>query len=245
MQKIKQLFRKDYLGEDVNTIRTYQHAKWNPQSEYVVNQVVNLQTSNRALILGNGPSRQEINLDVVKRNTAGLQGRLKLQTYGCNAIYRDFEPNFLIATGTEIIKEIADSKYCDNHVVYAPSNEIVNYQDKFYLIPQDPKWDAGSLAAYIAAFDGHTKIFLAGFDGNDSANINYNIYAGTNGYPEPQDTIAEDFWIKSMTRVFKTYPDVDFARIVPTENFRTPEAWKYCLNFRNISVRQFVIEADL
>ena len=48
-----------------------------------------------------------------------------------------------------------------------------------------------------------------------------------------------------MATVFETYPDVEFIRVIPTENFYTPEKWRYATNFRQITTRQFVFEADL
>jgi hypothetical protein len=35
MQKIQQLYRKNYLGEDVITNRVYQNSKWNPTTEFI------------------------------------------------------------------------------------------------------------------------------------------------------------------------------------------------------------------
>ena len=141
--------------------------------------------------------------------------------------------------------EIANSGFCDDHVVYANKWNIAEYPKQFYLIPQDPAWNAGSLATYMACFDGHKKIFLLGFDGNDTDGHNYNIYAGTAGYPSLTDTVTEGIWEKTMACVFDTYSDVDFIRVSPTDNFRTPESWKYCVNLRTINFRQFVLEADL
>lgn len=120
MQTLKQLFRKNYSGEDIITNLTYENSKWNSESEYMPNQINNLQVSNRAVILGNGPSRSLIDLDLIKNNRAGIRGRLKLQSYGCNALYRDFAPDFLVVTGAGITEEIANSDYCDDHIVTQP-----------------------------------------------------------------------------------------------------------------------------
>ena len=112
-------------------------------------------------------------------------------------------------------------------------------------MPQDPQWNSGSVATYLAAFDGHKKVFMIGFDGVDSADSSYTVYAGTNAYPAAHDAASEDYWELSMAEVFKTYPDTSFIRVCPTKNFRVPEAWKYCLNYRSVDFRQFVLEADL
>ena len=56
----------------------------------------------KAFILGNGPSRPT---DIKWLNN--LEG----DTYGCNAIYRDFEPDFLVANDWAMMVEIINSTY--------------------------------------------------------------------------------------------------------------------------------------
>lgn len=245
MQLIKELYRSNYTGENVTTQLVYQGGKWNPTNEFVPNRIVNLQTSNRALVIGNGISRKDFNLSLVKSNRAGLMGVNKIQTYGCNALYRDYDPDFLVATGEEIVSEIANSGYCDERIVYANGESIVQHPQKFYLIPQDPHWNSGAIAAYMACFDGHTKVYLLGFDGNDMKTMHYNIYSGTVGYYTADTYIPEDFWERSMLQVFTTYPTIDFVRVAPTKLFRMPDSWKYQTNLRTIDFRTFIIEADL
>ena len=245
MAFIKQLHRKDYPGEDISIERKYEQGRWIDNNEFLPNTIANRQISNRAVVIGNGTSRLNMDLSIIARNTAGLRGRLKLQSYGCNALYRDFTPDFLVATGDVIISEIVNSGYCEDHIVYSTQENIVGYPEHLYFIPQNPPWNAGSLATYMACFDGHKTVFLLGFDGNDAAGFNSNVYAGTTGYYKERTTIDETFWNLTMTEVFNTYPDVDFVRVAPAENFRMPEAWRYCTNLRQITTRQFVYEADL
>ena len=59
----------------------------------------------KAFILGNGPSRPT---DIKWLNN--LEG----DTYGCNAIYRDFEPDFLVANDWAMMVEIINSTYSGN-----------------------------------------------------------------------------------------------------------------------------------
>ena len=245
MKSITKQYRTSYAGETVITNMTYEGGNWNYQRENVPNAVTNNQISNRAVVIGNGESRQGFNLNLLKNHRGGLLGSAAVQTYGCNALYRDFAPQFLVVTGDEIVKEIADSDYCGDHIVYAGSKDILDYPSKFYLTPQDPSWNAGAIAAYLACFDGHRKIYLIGFDGVDTASSGYNIYKGTRGYADPVYGFNENFWVQSMMAVFTTYSDVEFVRVMPTADYRIPEPWKYLVNFRQIDYRQFAIEADL
>ena len=54
----------------------------------------------RAYIIGNGPSRKGVDLS-----------KLPGKTFGCNALYRDFEPDYLLSGDAGIIKEICQSDY--------------------------------------------------------------------------------------------------------------------------------------
>lgn len=248
MKQLKKWYRTDYHGEDIVTDLVHSNKMWNVTSEWIPNAVINNQISNQACVIGNGISRKEFNLKAVIGHFGGLLGRYKLQTYGCNALYRDHAPDFLVVSGEDdqIVKEVADSGYCENNVVYASAPHIQNHPGKFYLIPQDPAWNAGSVATYLAAFDGHAKIYLLGFDGQDTARYNYNMYAGTNGYQHATNAQADPAFLDiTMKMIFDTYSDVDFVRVMPGEYAEMPLAWKYTTNLRQVSFRQFVLDADL
>lgn len=55
-----------------------------------------------AFVLGNGESRSQLNLDVLKT---------KGNVYGCNALYRDFTPDGLICVDSGMMQEVYDSGY--------------------------------------------------------------------------------------------------------------------------------------
>lgn len=237
-------YREDYTGEKIVTERTHSHGIWNDVYEFIPNAVTNNQISNCAAVIGNGPSRLTFDLNNLK-NYSGLLGATTLQTYGCNALYRDFTPDFLVAIGNNgIVEEIADHRYHRTNIVYSNAIHMLEHPNKFYLIPYDPYADAGTTAMYIAAFDGHKKIFLLGFEGQDTPGINVNVYANTNGYDRTKVAVSDidQVWVQNRKLIFDTYYDTEFIRvgggIIPT-------SWKYCPNFRQISYRDFVLEANL
>jgi len=248
MKQIKKWYRATYSGEHVVTDLVHTNAKWNVAKEWIPNAVVNNQISNKACVIGNGISRKGFNLNAVMNHFGGLLGREKLQTYGCNALYREHKPDFLVVSGDdrEIIAEVANSGYADNNIVYASAPHIQSHPGKFYLIPQDPAWNSGSVAAYLAAFDGHKTIYLLGFDGQDTVGSNYNMYAGTPGYQGSTNAKADPaFFDITMKMIFDTYKNVDFVRVMPQSSYSMPEQWKFCTNLRQISFREFILEADL
>ena len=250
MQKLEKLYRKNYTGETVVKTLVWENSQWHSTAEFAPSNVVNNQISNRAVVIGNGPSRLELYpqgnlLNMLATHRGGLLAAGALQTYGCNALYRDFTPDFLVASN-DMATELVKSGYCDDNIVYSSSDAVLTHPGKFYLTPQQPPWDAGALAAYLACFDGHKQVYIIGHDCHtDSPFHNYNVYAGTQNYPDLDSPNTESFFIKTLSEVMKTYSDVEFIRVMPDENWYTPEEWKYMLNFKQIRFNDFVREIDL
>jgi hypothetical protein len=245
MQKLKKLYRAEYLGETMTTNSTWSGSQWEYVQEYIPNAVINTQTSKHAVVIGNGNSRKKYELHLLKNHKGGLLGSQALQTYGCNALYRDFEPTFAVATGPGICQEIAASGYCNDHIVYANAEIIAQYPGKFYLVPQDIHYNSGALAAYLACFDGHQKVYLMGFDCSAGTNYNNNIYAGTPGYASADHNYTDSLFVTTMVHVMETYPEVEFIRVMPTVDWYCPDAWKSALNFRQVTYNEFAIEVNL
>ena len=123
---------------------------------------------------------------------------------------------------------------------------LLTYPGKFYLTPQNPAFDAGAIAAYLACFDGHKQVYLLGHDCHSGEpDKNFNVYAGTPGYPDFNSPNTEAFFIKTLASVMSTYDDVEFVRVMPDANWYIPEEWKYYVNFRQIHFNDFVKEIDL
>lgn len=250
MQAIKKLYRTDYSGEELVRTLVWENSQWNLTKEFAPNNVVNNQISNKAVVIGNGPSRLDLYpqgdlLALLANHHGGLLAAGAVQTYGCNALYRDFAPDFLVASN-DMAGELVSSGYCDNHIVYGSSDAVLTHPGKFYLTPQNPNWDAGAIAAYLACFDGHKTVYVIGHDCHSGEDfVNYNVYTGTPNYPEYRSTNTEAFFIKTLLEVMKTYSDVDFVRVMPETSWYIPEEWKYQLNFRQIHFNDFVKEIDL
>lgn len=226
MQKLKQIYRANYAGEDIVTELVLSENEWTPVKEFIPNSVFNTHTTSQAVAIGNGESRRKFDLAHITRHKGGLFAADKLQSYGCNYLYQEFTPDFLVAVDAEKVEKIADSGYCTDHIVYTNAQYVVDYPGKFYLTPQNPAFDAGSLAAYLACFDGHRKIFLLGYDGYTD---------------EPSDV----FWVKTLSEVIATYPGTEFVRVMPTAKYACSLTLQRNANFRQISIDDFVREADI
>jgi hypothetical protein len=250
MQQIKQLYRSNYAGENVVSQLTLVGGDWNPEVEFVPNQVFSTHTTTQAIAIGNGESRANFNLKLVGDHRGGLLAQDKLQSYGCNALYRDFTPDFLVAVGDDVVDEIASSGYTNDNIVYAHADAVLRHPGKFYLIPQNISYDSGSLAAYMACFDGHKKVFLIGYDSYDNQHSDHggstnNIYKGTNGYLDSDEIQNGRFLNLSLSNVVKTYSDVEFIRVMPEATYWIAPELEALLNFRQIDYNDFAKEADL
>jgi len=242
---LERAFREDYIGEFLIHSRTLTNGIYEEDREWIPN-TVNLDiASDSAVVFGNGMSRIDFQLKWIKRHRGGHLNKHKLHSYGCNAFYRDYDPDFLIIAGDGMAKEIAESDYIDDHIVYAQSKFLSKYPGKFHLIPYGVKCNAGSMATYLAAFDGFKKIYLVGFDTHDTEGLNNNMYAGTENYDDEKVDICDDKWSNVMYQIFRRFHDVHFYRVMPGPNPVTPENWKGCLNYQNITYRQFISYADL
>jgi hypothetical protein len=240
MQKIKKLYRANYTGEDVINEMTYVRGQWAKEIEHIPNNIEITESHTRAVVLGNGSSRAELYPDLFN-----LLDRQAMHTYGCNAIMRDFTPDFVCAND-ELMTEFIDSGYCDQTIVYGTARMREQHPDKFYLVPQNPNWNMGSIATYLACFDGHKTVYLLGHDlhsGDDGYHLN--VYSDTVGYPDQRSLTTEGYFERTMVTIMNIYNDVDFVRVSPTRDYYMPDSWKYQLNLRQISFRDFVIETDL
>jgi len=242
---INKFYRSTYTSEEAVTELVYRNSQWVGETTQIKFTETGDPSYGRcAVVFGNGISRKNFNTNLLSNRLLNTIPTKILRTYGCNAIYRDFLPDFLVVTGNDMIDEIASLSIASRTNVFASRHlkrRVIGNQ--VHNIPQNPPFNAGATAAYLAAFDEHKKVFLLGFDGIDDPASSYNIYEGTPGYPA--QIYSEEYWVRSMLEVFTAYSDVDFVRVMPEASYRIPEAWKYASNFRQINYNQFVLEADL
>jgi hypothetical protein len=157
-----------------------------------------------AFVLGNGLSRKSIDLANLKK-----YGRV----YGCNALYREFTPDVLVATDQPIATQIQESGYALNNRFYTRRPTEGSGANK---LPQPYfGYSSGPNAVALAAADNNSSIYLLGFDmGPNKNNLFNNIYADTEFYKSSSNspTFAGN-WVKQIIRVCKDYPSAMFIRV--------------------------------
>ena len=155
-----------------------------------------------AYIIGNGPSRKDFDLN--KLPATG-------QTYGCNALYRDFVPDFIFSVDSKMTKKMVDDKVYEKCVHYTPSLEVNRHKPHLHLIPHNPHWISGSQAMWTACVHGHKNIFLIGFDFQEyGKNELNNIYQDTPNYgPRHGDDVFVS-WLEQWRNLQKMRPYCNF-----------------------------------
>jgi hypothetical protein len=158
----------------------------------------------QAFVLGNGISRKTV-------APASLQPLGKI--YGCNALYREFVPNVLVATDRPIATAIQESGYAHVNCFYTrrPIDGLGAHR-----VPSPYfGYSSGPIATAIAALDGHQCVYLLGFDMGPTENQQFNnVYAGTEFYKMP--TAMPTFtgnWVKQLIQIVQDFPQTEFVRI--------------------------------
>lgn len=158
-----------------------------------------------AFVLGNGVSRQLVDLDQL----ASLG-----PIYGCNALYRDRVPWVLVSTDRPISEAIQKSGYSAQHRMYTRKPIPGLGAQK---IPQDYYgFSSGPIAVALAALDQHSAVYLIGFDmGPVSGDRFNNVYADTEFYKKSsaRPTYTGN-WIRQIQRVCRDFPHTAFFRVM-------------------------------
>ena len=158
-----------------------------------------------AFVLGNGISRLAVNFDQLKP-----LGKI----YGCNALYREFEPDVLVSTDRAIAHTIQNSGYAQNHTMYTrkplPGLGARSVPQSYF------GFSSGPIAVGIAALDKNLAVYLIGFDmGPVKGDRFNNVYADSEFYKKSSSRPTyTGNWVRQIQRVCKDFSDVNFFRVM-------------------------------
>lgn len=178
---------------------------------------------NIAFVLGNGKSRLAVDL-----NSLRPYGKI----YGCNALYRDFVPDVLVATDPEISTAIMESGYAKENVFYTRKPIDGSGARK---IVKNYGFSSGPIVLGLALDDNPEKLFILGFDLDSKDQRFNNVYAGTDFYkPIGSKETHYGNWINQVADLTKGRSN----RIVRVnENNLVPDKWKH---IRHVNLRDFL-----
>jgi len=204
MSTISEIKWKPYDGEIVNTNLIIRKGKKIQETAFFEDRVKAVPQGN-AYCIGNGPSRK--GFDLRKLKATG-------QTYGCNALYRDFIPDFIFSVDTNMSMKMVEDEVGLKTIHYAPALQANRKESKgmIHLIPNNPNWISGNVAFWTAGVHGHRNIYLIGYDFREygKGELN-NIYQNTDNYGERNDDNIFDGWLKQFRDMLKMRPYVNYT----------------------------------
>ena len=187
-----------------------------------------------AFVLGNGISRQHIDVDIL----------LKLGTvYGCNALYRTHTPHVLVSTDRPISTTIQESGYAHKNRFYtrrpSPGSGAQSVPKQYH------GFSSGPIATGIACLDLNRRIYLLGFDMGPTVVGKFNnVYAGSEFYKsaDANPTFTGN-WIRQLSTVVRDFPSVEFIRVSGDTTADIPD-FRSLTNLQSITIGDFVLRIN-
>ncbi len=187
----------------------------------------------RAFVIGNGVSRKSISLDPLRNH-----GKI----YGCNALYRDFDPDYLIAVDVKMILELNEASYQHKVPVWTNNNKAFSKMSGLNFFNPSKGWSSGPTALWMASEHDNDEIYILGFDyegiGEDKQQVN-NVYAGTKNYKR-RDERATYYgnWLKQTCSSIQKFSQKRYIRVVE-EHTIIPRELQSLSNLQHMTVVEF------
>ena len=196
----------------------------------------------QALVIGNGESRRNLDLNSLKINNILI---------GCNAIHRDITVDHLICCDRRMVEEAVNNPNTVNTEIYVREDWFKYYRkiQKLKNIKQVPAlpyqgeakrdqpehWGSGGYAVLVAAELEFEDITLIGFDLYSKNNKVNNVYKGTNNYAAPDShSVDYNYWVYQISKVFQLYPSTQFT-VLNESDWVFPKEWQRPnVQFKNI-----------
>ncbi len=171
----------------------------------------------KALVIGNGESRRQIDLNQYKFHTI----------IGCNAIHRDMTVHHLICCDRRMAEEATNNENNFDCQIYVRPHwfhyfrkikknknvrELPNLPYKGGTKKDDPEhWGSGGFAVLLAAILDFEEIELIGFDLYPIDDAVNNIYKDSLNYSKSgSQPVDPSYWIYQIGKVFEYYNDCQF-----------------------------------
>jgi len=181
-----------------------------------------------AFCIGNGESRRHFDLNRLRN-----QGPIA----GCNALYRDFEPTFLVAVDSGMCAEVQRSGYTGKILTIRKDHAkkqywLVDVITEEKICTQQPIWASGpwSVLAMVRLYPKVEEVFFLGHDFhgcmNSGENLHNNLYKGTKNY-DVVDCDAKNplSWIQQIAHVVINHPGIHFTRVGPVPYLVGIDEW--------------------
>jgi hypothetical protein len=183
-----------------------------------------------AFVLGNGTSRKDISLDQLKT---------KGSIYGCNALYREFEPDYLVAVDTKMILEINKAGYQHSHEVWTNPNRAYHQMTGFKFFNPSKGWSSGPTALWLASTHSAQDIYILGFDYQGIDDKINNLYADTPNYKKSNERATyHGNWLNQTVITCQKFSQKRYIRVLG-DNPYIPKEFSKLDNLSHITVEEF------
>jgi hypothetical protein len=184
-----------------------------------------------AFVLGNGTSRTSID---------HTQLRNKGTVYGCNALYREFDPDFLVAVDTKMVLELNQAGYQHGHNVWTNPNRAFEKMNGFNFFNPSKGWSSGPTALWLASTHDIRDIYILGFDYQGIDNKLNNIYADSQNYKKSHERATyHGNWLKQTIITCQKFSGKRYIRVIEDENSFIPTEFSKLDNLTHITVGEF------
>lgn len=222
---MEERYRADYEGEYVITGLRIVNGRKQQEREFIENPLNINSISGRATCVSVGDSSTRLYLDRLTKYH-GLLNTLPLNVYTTGNLYNKVHANFHITFNRDYLQELVDQDLTEKIMVYTSNSNCIKTPGEFFIIPYGVKGTEESIAAYLAAFDGHTEVFLLGYD----------------EYTNDGQTRRTKM-IESLMSVFDAYSTVKFYHVIAQGN--KPTEWLQYRNVKSMTVTEYVSYCDI
>jgi len=192
-----------------------------------------------AIVVGNGPSKNMPDVQLLIHSNSRKLAESYKMTYACNLAFNDTPADYFVISNTDILQTINPA---EQHKCFVSYDMWVTHR-QINLVPYYSYLDAGTTAAYLAAFDGAKNVFLMGFDGTDGVSVD-NVYAGQTGYAVPSSTECFRKFHMFLHDLVKLYNNTNFYRVRTMHTSNLSVDLSHLPNFKEVSVREAVLLGD-
>lgn len=161
-----------------------------------------------AIVIGNGTSRKSIDLHSLQNYT----------TYGCNKLYIDYNPDYLIAVDKVMVDEFVKNKVDETHNVY--TTFYIQMPGKLNYFTKHTGYNSGHTCCWLASQHKHKTVYMLGFDYIGINGKLNNVYADTVNYKRStDDEVPYSKWYVELSQLLDECVDTQFIRIVGNDHY--------------------------
>jgi hypothetical protein len=184
-----------------------------------------------AFMIGNGKSRLDYNINCLKKYG---------KTYGCNALYRDMMPDYLVSVDTNMLAEIIEAEvYKKTEVWTNPRKANEKYKQANFFRP-GRGWSSGPTALWMASEHKYDAIYILGFDYSSIDKKLNNVYGSTPNYKDKNDVYTFfGNWERQTMETITNHKNISYVRVLTDKYTFIPDKLAHIDNLSHINIIEF------